>query len=89
MWTEQVPFDDQTRIDVGATTCGASGLSLTVVRNGRMKCAVHIAEPGQALMLLGSLAEAMDHMGWFSSDGRGLVASAVLAESQRLKAGGQ
>jgi len=88
MWTEQIPLDDRTRLDVAATACGASGVSLTIVRNGQMKCAAHIADPATALLLLGAIAEAMDHMGWFSADGRGLVAAAVLAESQRLEARG-
>lgn len=88
MWTEQIKLDDHTRLDVAATTCGATGISLSIVRNGRMECAVHIAEQGQALTLLGTLAEAMEHMGWLSADGQSLLAAAFLAESQRLEAGG-
>ena len=88
MWTEQIPLDDHTRLDVAATTCGAKSVSLTIVRNGQMRCAIHIADPAKAIMLLGNLAEAMDYMGWLSTDGRGLVATAVLAESQRLEARG-
>lgn len=57
MWTEQIPLDDG-RLDVGATTSGGSpGMSLTVVRQGRMEGAAHIA--GQSDALLWVITEAV------------------------------
>ncbi|KAF0225734.1 MAG: putative regulator [Rhodospirillaceae bacterium] len=84
MWTEQIPIADD-RLDVSATTSGGSpGMSLTVVRHGRMEGDARIAGQSEALLLLGTVAEAMNHMGWLSEAGRSLVASVVQAEAQRL-----